>query len=213
MAWLRMPARCSSREVGRRAPQRNLYFRDRVLLMSLPPARRAVLRSQSGPHAGAWLSAIPGDAMTTLPLQTVQVALTGQCGPSPGCGGHMDALGDHALACPRSGLLARRARVVERAWVWIAREAVGPEGQVVPQQWLGHTSAPGVAADDRRRCDATLVSPLTRTGQPQPCAADTDGAALRVAERRKQAAYPELTGGGPQRFVGARRSGSRGSLE
>ena len=50
-------------------------------------------------------------------------------------------------------------------------------------------------------CDATLVSPLTRTGQPQPCAADTDGAALRVAERRKQAAYPELTGGGPQRLV------------
>ena len=88
---------------------------------------------------------------------------------------------------------------------------------MVPQQWLGHTSAPGVAADDRRRldmlvygatpmgialcCDATLVSPLTRTGQPQPCAADTDGAALRVAERRKQAAYPELTGGGPQRLV------------
>ena len=40
-------------------------------------------------------------------------------------------------------------------------------------------------------CDATLVSPLARTGRP--CAADTDGAALRVAERRKQAAYPELT--------------------
>ena len=46
---------------------RNLYFRDRVLLPSLPPARRAVLRSQSGLHGGAWLSAIPGDAMTTLP--------------------------------------------------------------------------------------------------------------------------------------------------
>ena len=45
---------------------RNLYFRDRVL-PSLPPARRAVLQSQSGPHAGAWLSAIPGDAMRTLP--------------------------------------------------------------------------------------------------------------------------------------------------
>ena len=41
---------------------RNLYFRDRVLLPSLTPARRAVLRRQSGPHAGAWLSAIPGTA-------------------------------------------------------------------------------------------------------------------------------------------------------
>ena len=99
----------------------------------------------------------------------------------------------------------------------VAREAVGPEGQVVPQQWLVHTTAPGVPADDRRRldlivygatplglalcCDATLVSPLTRTGLPQPCAAETDGAALRVAERRKRAAYPELARGGPQRLV------------
>ena len=33
----------------------------------------------------------------------------------------------------------------------VAREAVGPEGQVVPQQWLVHTTAPGVPADDRRR--------------------------------------------------------------
>ena len=84
-------------------------------------------------------------------------------------------VGDHALACPRTGLLARRAKVVERAWVRVAREAVGAEGQVVPQQWR---------AEDRRRldlviygatpngsalcCDATLVSPLTRRGQPQP---------------------------------------------
>ena len=50
-------------------------------------------------------------------------------------------------------------------------------------------------------CDATLVSPLTRTGLPQPCAAENDGAALRVAEKRKRAAYPELARGGPQRPV------------
>ena len=43
-------------------------------------------------------------------------------------------LGDHALAYPRTGLLARRAKVVERAWIRVAREAVGPEGQVIPQQ-------------------------------------------------------------------------------
>ena len=100
----------------------------------------------------------------------------------------------------------------ERAWVRVAREAVGPEGQVVPQQWLAHTTAPGVQPQDRRRldlvvygattrggalcCDATLVSPVTRTGHPQPCAVQVDGAALQVAERRRQAAYPELTRGG-----------------
>ena len=84
-------------------------------------------------------------------------------------------------------------------------------------QWLAHTTAPNVDPADRRRldlviygttplggalcCDATLVSPLTRTGQPQPRAAATDGAALRMAERRKRAAYPELSMGGAQRLV------------
>ena len=106
---------------------------------------------------------------------------------------------------------------MERAWVRVAREAMGAEGQVVPQQWPVHTTAPGVGAEDRRRldlvvygatrhggalcCDATLVSPLTRTGHPQPCAAVVDGAALKVAERRKRATYPELEGGGPQKLV------------
>ena len=50
-------------------------------------------------------------------------------------------------------------------------------------------------------CDATLVSPLTRTGQPQPCTAAHDGAMLRVAERRKRTTYPELSSRGPQRLL------------
>ena len=89
-------------------------------------------------------------------------------------------------------------------------EAVGPEGQVVPQQWLAHTTAAGVASDDRRRlamvvygatplggalcCDATLVSPLARNGAPQPRAADEDGAVLRTspsgASRRPFFSFP-----------------------
>ena len=105
-----------------------------------------------------------------------------RCGPSPGCGAQVDAVGDHALACPRSGLLARRAKIVERAWVRAAREAVGADGQVVPPQWLAHTTAPRVDPSDRRRldlviygatplggalcCDATLVSPLISPGSP-----------------------------------------------
>ena len=128
------------------------------------------------------------------------------CGPNPDVGEPVDALGDHTLACPRTGLLARRAKVVERAWARIAREAVGAEGPVVPQQWFTYTTVPGVPASDRRRldlvvfgatahggapcCDATLVSLLTRTGHPQPCTAEADRAALQVAERRKRVAYP-----------------------
>ena len=48
-------------------------------------------------------------------------------------------------------------------------------------------------------CDATPVSPLTCTRQPQPCSADVDRAALGIAERGKRAPYPELAAGGPQR--------------
>ena len=41
-------------ETGRTA---GLYYRDRVLLPTLPPDHRALLRSLSGPHAGSWLAA------------------------------------------------------------------------------------------------------------------------------------------------------------
>ncbi|OLP76345.1 hypothetical protein AK812_SmicGene43728 [Symbiodinium microadriaticum] len=70
--------------------------------------------------------------------------------------GEVDAFGDHARACTRTGLIARRAKIVERARVCVAREAVVPDGQVVPQQWLAHTTAPNVRSDDRRRLDLVL---------------------------------------------------------
>ena len=50
-------------------------------------------------------------------------------------------------------------------------------------------------------CDATLVSPVSRDGQSQGRSADTDGAALATATRRKEATYPELLRNGPQRLV------------
>ena len=50
-------------------------------------------------------------------------------------------------------------------------------------------------------CDATLVSPVSRDGQPQGRSTDTDGAALATATRREEATYPELLRNGPQRLV------------
>jgi len=38
-------------------------------------------------------------------------------------------------------------------------------------------------------CDATMVSPLTRTGVPIAGATDRDGVALRRAENRKRRTY------------------------
>ena len=164
-----------------------------MFLPTLPPSASALVRSQqAGPHAGAWLTAVPIDPATALQPHAMQLALrrrlrlplhlsSRRCGPSPGCGAQVDAFGDHTLACPRTGLSARRAKILERAWVRVARKAVGADGQVVPQQWLAHTTAPNVDPADRRKldlviygatplggalcCDATLVSPLTRTGQ------------------------------------------------
>ena len=84
----------------------------------------------------------------------------------------------------------------------------------MPQQRFAHTTAPGVASDDRRRfdpviygatplggaicCDATLLSPLRRDGTPHAGAPARDGAVLQVAERRKRTTYPELAQGGAQ---------------
>ena len=103
------------------------------------------------------------------------------------------------------------------AWIRVAREGVGANGQVVGQAWLAHTTAPGVAAGDRRRldlvvygasergealcCDATVVSPLRRNGRVRARAAEVDGAALAGARRRKERTYPELDGGGTRLVV------------
>ena len=149
-----------------------------------------------------------------LPLP-VTAATCGVDDRGHGCGGPLDPYGDHALACPRSGALARRAPLVERAWVRIAREAVGADGRVVPQQWIASLNLPGVSSTDRRRldlviygatplgealcCDATLVSALTRGGVPIPRAADNDAVAITAARQRKQRAYPELLQRGAQR--------------
>ena len=127
------------------------HFRETELLPTL------MLRSQSGPHTAAWLSAIPSEAGSALPPDRMLIALR------PGRSTQMwharsrlrrrCRYGDHHAACPRTGLLARRAKPLEHAWVRIAREAVGPEGQVVPQQWLARTSAPHTDPADRRCLD------------------------------------------------------------
>ena len=108
-----------------------LLLQPRAVAVFAPP-RQALLHSQSGPHAGAWLTAIPGDVMTLLPPQSMPVAVHRRlwlplpviargCGPSLGCGMSGDAFIDHASACPCSGLLAKRA------WILVARQAINPE--------------------------------------------------------------------------------------
>ena len=88
---------------------------------------------------------------------------------------------------------------------------------MVAQQWLCHTTAPGVRPRDRRRldlvvygasprgealcCDATVISPLRRNGTPHSRAAREDGASLARARRRKERTYPELGRNGTRLVV------------
>ncbi|CAE7905307.1 unnamed protein product [Symbiodinium sp. KB8] len=95
-----------------------------------------------------------------------------------GVGGAFAAFGDGQgsteVLVVMDGLLARRAKLVEQAWLAVCREA----------QWLSHTSAPGVPTSDRRRLDLVVhgASPLGLS--------------------RKRATYPELQrGGGHRLFV------------
>ena len=56
---------------------RNLHFRERTLRPALPPSAYALLRSEAGPHAGAWLT-----AMAERELDGAAVALLdSQSGP------------------------------------------------------------------------------------------------------------------------------------
>ena len=50
-------------------------------------------------------------------------------------------------------------------------------------------------------CDATVVSPLRRNGEPIPGAAEFDGVALARAQQRKSNTYPEFNRAGPQQLL------------
>ena len=97
-----------------------------------------------------------------------------------------------ASAAPRAGLPPHRSARQ------IACQAIAPDGQVVPQQWLAHTTAPGTP-DDRRR--ATCFDATQFPAQPRPGAAETDGSALRAAECYKHASHTELCRAGPRRLL------------
>ena len=178
---------------------RTSYFRERTLLPSLSLSACALLRPQSGPQAGAWLTVRFRPKQLRRLLRLPLPVSARRCGP-PGCGGEVDAFGDHALACTRTGLIARRAKIVERAWVRVTRDRMGkwsPDSGWRTQQHL-------TRSDDRRRLDLVVYGATCLGGALHVLRRHTrsaaHGAGLRVAERRKRAAYPEVNGG-PQQLV------------
>ena len=91
----------------------------------------ASLLLKARPHARSTEAPAPA----TLPLTGRRCGAQGR----HGCGAEVDAYGDHCLACPRTGLLPRRGFVVERAWVQVARKAVGPAASG-SKSWYGTTA-------------------------------------------------------------------------
>ena len=101
------------------------------LLISRTHAAAFLVPFRLRPQAGAWLTARPCEPACTLPPQSFAFGPAPPPAPHAASEGEVDAFGDHALACTRTGLIACRAKIVERARVRVAREAVGPDGQVV----------------------------------------------------------------------------------
>ena len=114
--------------------------------------------------------------------------------------------GDHRTACSTSSVLKRRAGPAEKTWARVCREAKGLVRERVP---LKELNLPLLQEEDGRQLevevtglplyhgqqlalDATLVAPLTRSGEPRPKAWHEDGAALTEARKRKERRYPEL---------------------
>ncbi len=194
----------------------------------LPPrslSDRALIRSQSGPKAGRAFTALPTEKGTTMTPPRMQVALRRRLRlPLPAgqsrcrgrhCRKELDDWGDHVTACTKSGLVKRRAKPLEQAWVRVFKEA---GATVLEDQQRRDMKIPGVRAGDKRAVeivaknlpfhhgmplaiDATLGSPLRTTGEPVPRAAEVDGVVIAAAEERKAKTYPELLNSDKCRLV------------
>lgn len=190
-------------------------FLEQQVLPLCGDSQKALLLSQSGGPASAWLRAVPSEPAYTLKPLRLQVAVrrrlrwplplaAKQC--SRTCTSQLDSLGDHAASCAQSGRLKLRSRPVEKTWARVLREA---GGRVRENVYLRDTTLPGIDPSDGRNIelvvtglpvnrgvplavDATLVSPLHADGSPLSGAATRPGTALRNARRLKESTYREL---------------------
>ena len=124
------------------------------------------------------------------------------------CGRQLDTLGHHRAACSGAGVLGKRVFALEVAAAQVCREA---GGRVSTNQFVRDLDLREFNGLDGRRLeviadglslwrgaqlaiDTTLVSPLHRDGTARRGAADRNGVALDAARRKKERAYPELSG-------------------
>ena len=180
---------------------------------TLDPPARAMLASQSGPYASRAFTTSPYGPETSYPPHLFRVILLRRLRlPLPltsrtcRCRRILDPLGDHRAACAQSGVLRSRGGPLERATARICREA---GARVTTNTRVNdlNISHPHQQDDCRIEVianglplwngaqlavDTTLVSPLTRDGQPRRRAGRFAGAALQDARRSRERTYPDL---------------------
>ena len=186
----------------------------------LPPTGQALLYSQSGPHAGDGLAALPTGEdtrahrfLTTLRRRAWLPLGVGEASCS-GCGAQLDAYGFHLMSCMASGRVRSRAAPLERAFMGVAREAGGRcrWQPLVRTLNLGPPGLQRAQADQRQLefavfglgafaglpicADATLVSPISADGIPHAgCVSHPDSVFLD-AEAQIRVDYSDVAEGG-----------------
>ena len=179
----------------------------------LDPASQALLASQQGPHASRSFTTIPYNTDTQYPTHLFRILMLRRLRlPIPLTARHcrcrrtLDTYGDHRAACAQSGILRNRSTPLERAAARMCREA---GARVTTNTLLTDLNLDHIHRQDDRRIevianglpiwggaqlavDTTIVSPLTRDGQPRRRAGQYAGTALTEARRRKERTYPEL---------------------
>ena len=186
-----------------------------MLFADLGTASRALLLSQSGEGASCALTVLPTGPHFVVPSEEFRVLLMRRLRLALPltpkrcrCGGRLDSLSDHHSSCAQVGVLAQRARPLERAVARICREA---GARVATNVALQELSLDAPATDGRRievvanglplwrgaqiAIDTTLVSPVL----PRAGAYARPALAPQQAKARKFRTYPELQPGGQAR--------------
>ena len=199
-------------------------------------SEQALFRSQGGPLSSVPFTCFPTSPLSRFDSSAFRVLLLRRLWlPLPPssrscrCGRLLDVLGHHRAGCAEAGVLGRRGFALESAAACVCREA---GARVTTNVMVRDLDLLPMDRVDARRLevvadglplfhgaqvalDTTLVSPLRRDGTPHARCAGEDGAALLRARRRKERAYPELSGehGRARLVVLASEVGGRWSAE
>jgi len=169
------------------------------------------LQSCKGPSAHAWLIVCPSTKHLHIVDEEFACCVRFRLGMAVTFDGP-DAHGFRRLADNRGGRLNARHSGMLAGWRQVLVEAGGnvPDGNV--ERMLHNTHVPVPAGDGRRLdlivpglnvanglplfCDITVVSPVSRNGQPRPGTSNRGGRLLEIADDDNRATYQPVVDSG-----------------